>query len=52
VEETTANRVNLLLVGFFLGSFLNIEDGGDAFLRNVGIFPNNVALQLRRLYFS
>jgi hypothetical protein len=26
----------LLYVGFFLGSPLNLEDGGETFLRNVG----------------
>jgi hypothetical protein len=28
------------LVGFLFGLILDSEDGGDIFLRNVGLFPN------------
>jgi hypothetical protein len=38
--------------GFLLGLLFNAEDGGDMFLRNVGLSPNYKALQPRRPYFS
>jgi hypothetical protein len=33
---------------FFLGLEFELEDGGDMFLRNVGITPNYTALQQKK----
>jgi hypothetical protein len=38
--------------GFLLYSLFDPEDGGDMFLRNVGLSSNNTDLQSRGLYSS
>jgi hypothetical protein len=35
-----------------LGLFFDLEDGGDMFLRNVGLSPNYTALQARRMFLD
>jgi hypothetical protein len=34
--------------GFLFGLLFNREDGGDTFLRNIGLPPNSTVLQARR----
>jgi hypothetical protein len=44
---------HLLLAGFWLGLQLDLEDGYNVFLQNVGgHLPNYTASQPRRLYSS
>jgi hypothetical protein len=51
-KEPARSKQAVCFAGFLLGLFFVLEDWGDMFFQNVGLFPNCMALHLRTPYLS
>jgi hypothetical protein len=47
-SKTSRSKWQAKLTGFLLGLLFDPKDGGDTFLRNVGLSPNYMALHSHR----